>query len=751
MRGPAGGTATARRWWLAAIVLLCAASGLAQAQSADTDNSADPPSRVARLSYMAGDIGFLPAGAKEWSDARINRPLTTGDHLSAGRDSRAELELGGGTLRIDGQTDFGLLDLNDQLAQVELTQGTLNLNVRHLEPGQSYEIDTPTLALVVDQPGTFRVDVDNGGRGTEVTVFDGRATVYGEDNSQRTVSSGRDYQFDDSDLATMTISDIGGEDAFDAWCNERDNRHAQSISRRYVSNDVVGYQDLDEYGDWQTTSEYGPVWFPAHVDASWAPYRDGHWAYIAPWGWTWVDDSPWGFAPYHYGRWAYVRGGWGWIPGPIAIRPVYAPALVAFVGGGGWSVGIGGGPVGWFPLGPGEIYNPWYRASRNYYTNVNITNIREYKTYNRARIINNIDDHYNHYRDDRPIRDDRYVNRRAPRGFTAVPAQAFASGRHVQRDLLRVDQHQLAAAPVLPRGANLRPAMNSQPPSSVLRARKLPTGGFSRDVMARHLPPTEVVTRRAGSGASHAGTPNANVHLLGSRGESSRSPARSSPDRAVFNRAGNAVGTAADPLPSGRRDNPAELRPGALPSARFAHPSSRNMPGRNPADSPASLRERMPRPGASFIAPAAESMQRAPRRDEPTLPRVPQIQQRTAPDELPPPASNSNRPVRSFNMPRQEFAPRPPVAARQNVPEQLRAMPEAPRFEPARQQASEPRFTARPQPVPQYAPPARPEPRPMQQFRAPPHVEAARPQRQAEPRSEPAPHGRPDPRDDRQH
>ncbi len=61
--------------------------------------------------------------------------------------------------------------------------------------------------------------------------------------------------------------------------------------------------------------------------------------------------------------------------GPRGVRSIYAPALVAFVGGGGWSVGIGG-LVGWFPLGPGEIYNPWYRCGRNCYTNVNYNNLR---------------------------------------------------------------------------------------------------------------------------------------------------------------------------------------------------------------------------------------------------------------------------------------------------------------------------------------------------------------------------------------
>ena len=132
---------------------------------------------------------------------------------------------------------------------------------------------------------------------------------------------------------------------------------------------MVGYEDLDDYGAWQTDPNYGAVWFPRSTPAGWAPYRYGHWESVQPWGWTWIDDEPWGFAPFHYGRWASVRGRWGWVPGEAKLRPVYAPALVAFVGGQGWSgsasFGSGGG-VGWVPLAPGEPFVPAYRASTAY-------------------------------------------------------------------------------------------------------------------------------------------------------------------------------------------------------------------------------------------------------------------------------------------------------------------------------------------------------------------------------------------------
>ncbi len=74
-----------------------------------------------------------------------------------------------------------------------------------------------------------------------------------------------------------------------------------------------------------------------------------------------MDDAPWGFAPFHYGRWVDWNGGWGWAPGPLGYwNPYYAPALVGWIGGGGFGVGFGWGGgwgfgvgFGWFPLGWG--------------------------------------------------------------------------------------------------------------------------------------------------------------------------------------------------------------------------------------------------------------------------------------------------------------------------------------------------------------------------------------------------------------
>ena len=105
-------------------------------------------------------MSFVPAGENDWVEAQINRPLITGDKLWTDQDSRAELR----NRFVDDahrrqNTSFDFLNLDDKTAQVELTQGTLNLHVRRLYDDQSYEIDTPTLAFVINRVGEYRIDV----------------------------------------------------------------------------------------------------------------------------------------------------------------------------------------------------------------------------------------------------------------------------------------------------------------------------------------------------------------------------------------------------------------------------------------------------------------------------------------------------------------------------------------------------------------------------------------------------------------
>ena len=422
-------------------------TGLAQVPSPTAPVAAaagDPPDRVARLNYFSGTVTLEPAGLTDWSYVALNRPLTTGDQLWADANARAELHAGSTALRLDQQTALDIVNLNDTTTQLKVTQGTLSAHVRTLPAGQNFEIDTPNVALVATSPGLFRVDVAADGSSTTVTLRAGNATLYGDGGSFQ-MSAGQQIQFVGTSLQQQTGGSAPALDAFDQWVATRDRAEDNSVSARYVSREIPGYEDLDANGTWRSVPNYGEVWVPTTVTTGWAPYHEGHWAWVAPWGWTWVDDAPWGFAPFHYGRWAYIDRSWAWVPGPVVVTqpPVYAPALVAFVGGGGggahWGVDLAiGGAVGagvaWFALGPGEPWHPAYHYSPTYYNRINSVNITNVHN---TTIINNVTNIHN-----------TYINQNAPGAITAVPANAFVRGESVAQAARPFNAQALAHAQI---------------------------------------------------------------------------------------------------------------------------------------------------------------------------------------------------------------------------------------------------------------------------------------------------------------
>src|SRR5579871_6888889 len=403
----------------------------------------DPPGRIARLNYSEGSVSFQPGGEGDWVQAVPNRPLTTGDNLWADQNSRAELHIGSTALRMSSETSVTFLELDDRTTQIKLSQGTIILKVRHLDDEDLFEVDTPNLAFTIQRVGDYRVDVNSAGDQTITTVWRGRGEVTGGGESY-VVIAGQQAVFNGTDQLNHDINQLPPNDDFDNWASSRDQREDQSQSVNYISPEMTGAEDLDEYGNWSYAGDYGPVWRPTGVPVGWAPYRFGHWVWVGPWGWTWVEDEPWGFAPFHYGRWAFVGGAWCWAPGPVVVRPVFAPALVAFVGGPGFAVGVGFGPtVAWFPLAPREVFVPWYRTSPAYVNNVNVTNTRVTVTqvtnvYNTTVINNNTTN----------VTRITYANQRVPTAITAVSHDTFANARPVSANLAKVDTARLAEAPV---------------------------------------------------------------------------------------------------------------------------------------------------------------------------------------------------------------------------------------------------------------------------------------------------------------
>jgi hypothetical protein len=383
----------------------------------------DPPSRVARLGYVEGAVTVAPAGTEEWADAVLNRPLTTGDRVWVERGGRAELQMGSAAVYLDGDTGFGLVELDDDVLQASLTEGAATVRIRRLAEGETVQVETPHSTVYLNRVGEYHIEVDKDSDRTIVKTRHGEAEVKG-DKERFIVRDNERGVFSGVEKLTGRIEPLGPRTAFEDWANDRDARNERSKSARYVSRDVIGYEDLDDHGEWVSEPEYGYVWRPTYVVSGWAPYRYGRWVYVSPWGWSWVDDARWGFAPFHYGRWAYIRHGWCWVPGPRHIRPVYAPALVGWVGGPSVSVSVSFGNVGWYPLAPYDYYYPGYRCTPRYNRFVNVSN---------TVIVNN-----NYFYGGRNIPRTHFDRDRHGYGVTAVSRDYFAGGRPISNHLVRI-------------------------------------------------------------------------------------------------------------------------------------------------------------------------------------------------------------------------------------------------------------------------------------------------------------------------
>jgi hypothetical protein len=673
---------------------------------------ADPPGVAGRLSFMQGPVSFQPGGVDDWVDATLNRPLTTADRVWADQGARAEVSMGNVKARIDQETSLTITNLDDNITQLELDQGSLFIHVRRLFDGESVEIDTPNVAFVVDREGDYRFDVDPNADTTYVSVRRGQGEGTGE-AAGVTVSDGQQVVFSGGNSGQNQISELGDMDDFDNWNAQRDEHQDHSASARFVSPGLVGYEDLDDHGAWSQDPQYGPIWRP-RVDVGWAPYQTGHWAWIDPWGYTWVDDAPWGYAPFHYGRWVNVGGGWGWAPGQpevyapgrAYIRPVYAPALVAFIGGGGFgvSVGIGGGPVGWVPLGYGEPYYPSYHVSDNYVRNVNVTNTH-------ITNITNVTNNYTQINNNNTtvINNIHYANQSVPGAVTAVPANAMATGQPVRQAAIKVNAQQIqqakftAAPAVAPqREAVLggrTPATQHIPPASVSQ----------RPVMSKATPPPPPV-KFASTQAALA--KNGGRPLDAAQVKSLPRETRPAPMQAGKPRPAGAVQALNAAKPKGGaapafHPAPAKPGPGAPANAgRQGAPASAGPPGAPESgpgarpNTPPARENNMPRPPA---ANAPNANQPPARGNEPG----------SRPNEAAPAAKPVPHP------PARENAPTPP--ARENAPAARPAAPPARESAPAARPATPPAHENAPAASP-ATPPARETnvPRPPQHEAAPP-------------------------------
>ncbi|MBK9063190.1 MAG: hypothetical protein IPL89_08345 [Acidobacteria bacterium] len=621
---------------LSALFATIAAAPAARAQG-------DFRQTVARVAFVQGE-GSLQRGDDpgSWQPLAVNVPMTIGDRVWTGASGRLELQAPGFRAFVAPRTDLTALNLTEDVQQYSVSQGTASFRVISMDDEDEFEIDTPNAAISLERPGLYRVYVDAAGNTRfAVRLGEARVSAAGGEVSLRTGEEMIVTGIDDPEYDVVAIPFA---DSWDRWVTSRELRRHEVVSYDYTSHDVLGAEDLDAYGDWDSVPQYGRVWRPRSVAAGWTPYRVGHWIWQDPWGWTWVSSEPWGWAPYHYGRWVVVSRRWCWVPVAPNVRHVaYAPALVAFVGGGpGWSLtvsvgGGGGGYVGWFPLGPRDPFRPWWGRQPSSPVSRNVV----------------------------------YTNRAYA---TVMERSAFVSSRPAQtvvvRDAAIVRQLQSAPVvqgplPVLPTRESLR--------STTVAAQRPPDAVLARPVAVRLAPPAappafdrKVEAIREGRGAPL--TPESASRLAAQPGAAAR-PAVAVrpvvlPDRKVQLAPRKDAEGAPPPDPIRARSRELAM-PEAKPQAKPQERAPVRVESEKPAPQARPVAQPQPAPLAPPPPPAAQAAQAAP------APR-PQAQPFSRPPRRvvepgPDPIAHEAAPVRPEPRPEPKHEAKPEVKQERNV------------------------------------------------------------------------------------
>ncbi len=673
----------------------------------------DPPARVGRVARIGGTVSFHTADADHWEPATLNEPVTSGNAFWTQPGASSDLEIGSARIVLDQTSEFTVDQLDDQNFVATASQGRMYLRLRNIAPGETNTIRTPRGTVVIGAPGQYEIVVGDTETPTLVTVHEGAATITGPgvglsigEHQTAQVSGGDNF----SGLVVAEVTDNFMQGQLD---REHPPRAYGNVAPPPVVQQMTGYEAVADTGVWDETPDYGRIWYPP-VETGWAPYRDGHWAFVAPWGWTWVDDAPWGFAPFHYGRWVQYHDRWGWIPVAPGVyvesRPVYSPALVAFVGAGvGVAVGLGiAAAVGWIPLGPREVYRPPYRVSPGYMQRVNVTNVTNITT------INN-------YNGNAP---GNYVNAHAA---TMAPGAAFQQSQSLRGGVARpVPQGQLSSF---------------QPVSNPAVTPTIATHGVTPGVArSMNLPPSSTpVVPRTSPGPAFQPHPSAVM-------PGTAAPVGAPPQ--VPHPGGGGISTGAA-LGVGAAVGAAAVVGGAALLRRNGN-GGPSQPGQGPVGgSPGGLPQIAPHgvaPAPSQPNPAARFGGNSPSGGPPSQGSVPQYQRPAAPvpsggavptpapTPVPTPAPYQPRPQGVTQPNQQTYQPRP-------------VTPPQPAYQPSNPSAPPPQnFQSRPvTPPPQpYQPPQHSAPPPAQpQYQ--PHVAQPAPFQPPAPRQAPPPPSAPRP------
>jgi len=646
---------------------------------------AAPPARVGQIAALTGSVSFNGSGSGGWAAASLNYPVSDGDALYTQDSAQAAIALDASKITLAGKTELQITQLDQNNFAATESQGEVFLAVNDLQPGQTFSIATPRGTANITQNGAYDLAAGDTSAPTVITVFQGAATITAPGATLQ-VPPGQAGVLSGTDQTTAQL----GQAEPDAFASAMLAQAAPPPPPYVppVAEQMTGTTELATYGSWDQSPQYGAIWYP-RVGAGWAPYREGHWVFAQPWGWTWVENEPWGFAPFHYGRWVDEDNRWGWAPCPAYqggdagpdYRPVYAPAVVSFFGlgvaAGITAAALSSGRVGWVPLGPNEPYYPSYHASPDYVRRINIVNVRNINTVN---VTNNF------YGNAAP---DHFANRRAA---TFITAADMSRGAPVERYGKPVPAAEFADARPITPGFAAR--ANGGQPAGGQPAGGQPAGG-QPDF---RLPPAAAplahehpgIAPQPGAFADRRTLPPAVIshepatHFAGPQAATFRPPAPGlDANRPAFQ--GNPGYGAQRPQapqvfhPQGeaqRPVNPQVFHPQAVP-ARPAAPAYQPPQAQRPAQmfQPQSQPQRLPQ----VIEPRPAAPQPAFQRPPQTFQQPPRLPQAEAPRPMAPqvfhPQAEAPRPQPPAFHPQAE-APRPAPPVFHPAPEAPRPLPD---------------------------------------------------------------------------
>lgn len=301
---------------------------------------------VGRISATDGTVLYhSPEGA--WAPALVNEPVAAGSGMRTAPSADAEWRSPGARVALAPGGELRVLRLDGTALQLALTNGRVGIHLDEAQAAETVEIDLPRGGVWLDKPGDYDIAAGDANTAPMIRVFGGQVRLGGG--------------LDDRIFAD-------GSDSFsERWRSQNDSAH---LAAPQEWPGITGTTTLASAGLWEHDSKWGDVWFPSDVAIEWAPYRDGVWRYLPPWGWTWIDRAAWGFASSHYGRWVRIDDRWGWVPGDELHATDYSPAAVAFLGTAGIGLSrpgdIGAAPaVAWFPLAPEETVGDADGAYKN--------------------------------------------------------------------------------------------------------------------------------------------------------------------------------------------------------------------------------------------------------------------------------------------------------------------------------------------------------------------------------------------------